>query len=154
MAKYSMVVMTNCEPGTDAEFNDWYDRIHLPDVLRVPGIVAAQRYKLTAEQRRTTHPGWGYLAIYEVETRNLKATYEVMDRELPKAYKSPSMNKTTWAYFFQPIGKRQVKAGSKPAAKKRAGVKTAAKSAVTKRVKRPAKGAAKRGAGRTAGKGK
>lgn len=144
MAKYSMVVMTNCEPGTDAEFNDWYDRIHLPDVLRVPGIVAAQRYKLTAEQRRETHPGWGYLAIYEVETRDLKKTFEMMNQELPKAYKSPSMNSTTWAYFFQPIGKRQVKAGGKPAAKKRASAKAAAKQS----ARRPA--TAKRAPGRAA----
>ncbi len=111
MEKYVMFVMTNCEPGTDAEFNDWYDRIHLPDVLKVPGVVAAQRYKLTDEQRRTTRPDYGYMAAYEVETDDLQKTFKIMNDGLKDVYKSPSMNKSTWAYFFKPIGKRQVKGG-------------------------------------------
>lgn len=111
MQKHVMFVMTNCAPGTDAEFNDWYDRIHLPDVLKVPGVVAAQRYKLTAQQRRDTRPDFGYLASYEIESDNLPETFKVMNEGLKDVYKSPSMNKTTWAYFFTPVGKRQVKGG-------------------------------------------
>ncbi len=149
MAKYVMFVMTNCAPGTDAEFNDWYNRIHLPDVLKVPGIVAAQRYKLTDEQRRTTRPDYGYMAAYEIESNNLPKTFSLMNEGLKDVYKSPSMNPSTWAYFFQPVGKRQVKAGAKAAAKKRKPAKAAAK----KSVKRPV---AKRGAAarKTARKGK
>lgn len=139
MAKYVMFVMTNCEPGKDAEFNDWYDRIHLPDVLRVPGVVAAQRYKLTNEQRRDTRPDYGYMAAYEVESNNLVETFRIMNEELPKAYKSPTLMTPTWAYFFQPIGKRQVKAGTrKSTAKKPAAKKTVAKKALKKPVRRAA----------------
>lgn len=143
MAKYVMFVMTNCVPGTDAEFNDWYDRIHLPDVLKVPGIVAAQRYKLTAEQRRTTRPDFGYLAAYEIETSDLQKTFAAMNEGLKSVYKSPSMIPDTWAYFFKPVGKRQVKAGRKPAAKKPVG-KTAAKKRAKPVVKRAPRGTAAR----------
>ena len=154
MSKYIMFVMTNCESGKDAEFNDWYDRIHLPDVLKVPGVVAAQRYKLTDEQRRETRPEYVYMAAYEVESNNLPATFKIMNEELSKVYKSPTMLKPTWAYFFKPIGKRQVKAGTRKAASKKAGAKKAiakkstAKKTVAKKVKRPAKRAAAKGRGR------
>ena len=145
MAKYVMFVMTNCEAGKDAEFNDWYDRIHLPDVLKVPGVVAAQRYKLTDEQRRDTRPDYGYMAAYQVESNNLVETFRIMNEELPKAYKSPTLLKPTWAYFFQPIGKRQVKAGTrKAAAKKRAAGKTAPKKAAAGKASRPAKRAGRK----------
>ncbi len=162
MAKYVMFVMTNCAPGTDAEFNDWYDRIHLPDVLKVPGIVAAQRYKLTDEQRRQTRPDYGYMAAYEIESRNLPKTFSLMNEGLKSVYKSPSMNPSTWAYFFQPVGKRQVKAGTKPAAKKGKPAKAAAKkgkpakAAAKKSVKRPVakRGVVRKTARKTARKGK
>ena len=150
MAKYVMFVMTNCEAGKEAEFNDWYDKTHLPDVLRVPGIVAAQRYKLTDEQRRDTRPEYGYMAAYEIESNDLNETFRVMNEELAKVYRSPTLLRPTWAYFFQPIGKRQVKAGTrKPAAKKAGARKSAAKKTVARKAaKKPVKRATGKAKGR------
>jgi hypothetical protein len=147
MPKYIMFVMTNCESGKDAEFNDWYDRIHLPDVLKVPGVVAAQRYQLTEQQRRDTRPDYGYMAAYEIESNDLPATFAVMNEELSKVYKSPTLLKPTWAYFFKPIGKRQV-TKNKSAVKK-----SAKKKAVKKKSAKPAKRATRRPAKRTVKKG-
>ncbi|MBM3346854.1 MAG: hypothetical protein FJY55_10220 [Betaproteobacteria bacterium] len=141
-SKYVMFVMTNCVPGADVEFNDWYDRIHVPDVLKVPGIVAAQRYKLTSEQRRTTRPNFGYLAVYEVESSDLRGTFAAMNEGLKDAYKSASLDPDTWAYFFKPVGRRQVKAVSRPAARKKAG-----KAASAKGKKRPVNPSASRAKG-------
>src|SRR3546814_16369245 len=42
------IVLTNATPGDDEQFNDWYTNTHIPDVLAVPGFVAAQR----SEERR------------------------------------------------------------------------------------------------------
>jgi hypothetical protein len=66
MANYKLVVLSNPVAGRDAEYNDWYNTIHLQDVTAVPGYRSAQRFKLT-------HPmgfehQWQYLALYEVET--------------------------------------------------------------------------------------
>lgn len=49
-------------PGeVDADFNDWYDREHMPSrVLHVPGFVSGRRFIATAAQPR-------YLAIYRTE---------------------------------------------------------------------------------------
>ncbi len=39
-----MLALTNSVPGREAEFNGWYDEVHVKDLVAVPGIVAAQRY--------------------------------------------------------------------------------------------------------------
>src|SRR5438105_15559407 len=44
----------------EAEFNDWYDREHIPLRMSVPGFHSAQRYVVPG----TRH----YLAIYEMES--------------------------------------------------------------------------------------
>jgi hypothetical protein len=47
-------------PEHEAARNDWYDNVHLPDLLSVPGFVSAVRFRqLGAESH--------YLAIYEIE---------------------------------------------------------------------------------------
>jgi hypothetical protein len=65
MAQYCFVVITDAVPGKEEEFNAWYDRQHLPDVLRIPGFVAGRRFKLA--QPQSNLPG-RYLALYEIET--------------------------------------------------------------------------------------
>ena len=54
-------------PECDGELNDWYDNVHLADVLDLPGFTAAQRYTstgldLAGEPWITEAP---YLAVYE-----------------------------------------------------------------------------------------
>ena len=61
MAHFKLVVMSDALDNRDDEFNNWYDNIHLKDVLAVDGIVAAQRFKLLSGGK------WKYLAIYELE---------------------------------------------------------------------------------------
>lgn len=73
MARAVLMVMTNpVEASRDAEFNEWYDTVHLRDVLAVPGFVAASRYRISEAQ--VTPAGADahrYLAIYEVESEDL-----------------------------------------------------------------------------------
>lgn len=64
MAKYILVVGTNATPGNDAEFNKWYDEVHIPEVCAIPGVTGAKRYEADSAA-----PGERpYLAIYELET--------------------------------------------------------------------------------------
>ena len=49
---------------------EWYDSIHVPDVLSTPGFVSARRYKA-----KDLRDGRGmYLAIYEILTDDIEAT--------------------------------------------------------------------------------
>jgi hypothetical protein len=78
MSKHLLLVMTNATEGREHEFNDWYDNRHLADVLKVPGIVAAQRFALSPVQRMAPPLPWSYFAIYEIETDDLNATVEAL----------------------------------------------------------------------------
>lgn len=78
MAKALYLVHTNCESGREAEFNDWYDNVHLRDLLGVDGIIAAQRFQLTGPGPQTvTRSGEPavaqYLAVYELDTEDTEA---------------------------------------------------------------------------------
>jgi hypothetical protein len=57
-------VFSNPKPGQDAAYNAWYDDIHLPDVLAVPGVRSAERYRISAPGPDA--PKQSYLAIYEL----------------------------------------------------------------------------------------
>lgn len=58
-----MLALTNSVPGREAEFNTWYDDVHVKDLVAVPGIVAAQRYVVVPSNDATTAP-YQYLTIY------------------------------------------------------------------------------------------
>jgi hypothetical protein len=75
MAQDIFVVLTNPIEGEDEAFNKWYDAQHVPEVLEVPGVVAAQRYDiaevnvpddqdLPAQLPPPTHR---YMVIYELD---------------------------------------------------------------------------------------
>ena len=59
------------DAGREAEYNRWYNDIHVPDMLRVPGIVACTRYRVAATQVRDPGPVMPYLAVYEVDLDEL-----------------------------------------------------------------------------------
>jgi hypothetical protein len=67
MKRYEFLVLTRPIAGTDEEFNHWYDREHLRDVLKVPGIIAARRFRVLALPSNPESPQWPYVAIYELE---------------------------------------------------------------------------------------
>ena len=55
-------------PEQDAEFNEWYDETHIPDVLKLPGVLSAQRYKVRQLDRDAgTPPRFSYMVVYEIE---------------------------------------------------------------------------------------
>ena len=74
MAKWLLVVETNCvDTAREAEFNEWYDKTHLPDVLETPGFVRATRYE-------NTNPPEGkgrFLATYEIGADDIDQVMKV-----------------------------------------------------------------------------
>ena len=66
MARYVFVVYTQPSAGQDAEYNEWYDNRHVPDVEALPGVLSARRFRLAPmEPAQSGHPP--YLALYELE---------------------------------------------------------------------------------------
>ena len=46
MAKFCLVVNSTAKPGRADEYSEWGRTQHLPDILRIPGVVAVKRYKV------------------------------------------------------------------------------------------------------------
>jgi hypothetical protein len=65
-----MVVESAPADGQEDVYNKWYSGTHIPQILEIPGFVAARRFRRSASPT----PGDdqpGYLAIYELEAGDL-----------------------------------------------------------------------------------
>ena len=106
--KQILIVLSNAVQGREAEYNDWYTNVHLPDVLRVPGLVAAQRYKVGNTQLKSAPPGkWQYAAVYEMESDDPASVMA----EIGRRSRTPDMVVSDavtdiWAYLYEPITPR------------------------------------------------
>lgn len=63
------VVQVNARPDRVDEFNEWYERVHIPDVLGIPGVLSARRYELADDQlgRRAREYPYRFLTLYELD---------------------------------------------------------------------------------------
>jgi hypothetical protein len=104
--KHVLVVLSNCYEGTDDAFNSWYTNTHLPDVIKVPGFSAAQRFRLSDAQLSEELP-YKYLAVYEVDSDDINVPKEglgVAANNPESMYIDPSLDRDrTVAWFYTPI---------------------------------------------------
>jgi hypothetical protein len=64
-------VMVEVDPKEETAWDDWHTRQHIPDVLTVPGFVAATKYRLD-----TPNGDWHqYLTVYEITSRDALDRY-------------------------------------------------------------------------------
>jgi len=109
MAKYTFVVLTNPVPGKEAEYNEWYNKQHIPDVLNIPGLVCAQRFRVAEDQPGADRKTHKYLALYEIETNDLPGVLkEIATRAgTPAMVMSESLDmKSINACVFTPVAER------------------------------------------------
>jgi hypothetical protein len=80
MARHVFIIV-NDPPAADQldAFENWYVARHMPDVLDVPGFVAAQRYRLPADPAKPEAPP-KHLTIYEIETDDRSAVMAELRR--------------------------------------------------------------------------
>jgi len=72
--KYYFMVYSNAVDGREDTYLKWYEGQHIHDLLRIPGFVAAQFFKLSDTQYSGTQPQ-RYLMIWEIETDDLAAVF-------------------------------------------------------------------------------
>ena len=69
--KSIFLVFSNPVEGKDEEFNEWYDRVHVPEVTAVPGVVSAQRFDVHERAADDTQaplpPTHRYLTVWELD---------------------------------------------------------------------------------------
>jgi hypothetical protein len=65
-----LVTSVDVAPGSEADFNRWYNETHLPEVLACPGFRSAARYECTQGEPR-------FLAVYELDDEGALQTPEL-----------------------------------------------------------------------------
>ena len=80
MARYLLLALNGPTDGDgdEATYNDWYDRVHLPDLLALDGVSAARRFK----RIRGNRADWPYVAAYEIETDDVDAVMKAMETDI------------------------------------------------------------------------
>jgi hypothetical protein len=58
----------NTAPEREAEFNEWYDKEHIPALSAVPGVLCARRFRGTGERK--------YVALYHLATPDVQESPE------------------------------------------------------------------------------
>lgn len=68
MARFHYAVLSKAAPGRDEEFIRWYEQQHLPDVLKMPGVVSGKLIKLDFQRTYDIDaPEYTTLTLYELE---------------------------------------------------------------------------------------
>lgn len=80
MARYHIIVLSKPTAGREDEFDRWYTNQHIRDLVKVPGIISARRFKLV--ERHTQGVPQQYVAEYEVETDDIDATMAAVQQRL------------------------------------------------------------------------
>ncbi len=94
MAKYLLLAMNGpTEPALETTYNRWYDEVHLPDLLEVPGVTSARRFKVIQG-----NVPWPYVAAYEIETDDLRGVLEVMEHQ-PRPF-DPSLDRSNSGHIL------------------------------------------------------
>jgi hypothetical protein len=115
MAMTTYLVFSNPVDGKEDEFNEWYDNVHLPEVLATPGMRSAQRFALL--ETEITHnspmpkPAQRYLLVYELE-----GDADAIMAKISEAVANGEMHmnealdlETVAMSFWSPIGPKVVK---------------------------------------------
>lgn len=65
MVKYVLVVASSPKPGREAEYADWYDKVHLPDVCRATGVLNGRRL-IALDSSPATPPG-AQISVFDLD---------------------------------------------------------------------------------------
>jgi hypothetical protein len=104
--QYAQFFFGTANEGKDEDFNEWYNKKHAPAIASIHGFETWQRYTLNEIQLATPGPTEGeYLVVYNVLTSDVKATFEEVQKALPKMDTNPGdSGKILNGYTYKAIG--------------------------------------------------
>ncbi len=101
--KHLVLILTEPTEGQEDEYNDYYENLHLKEVLDTTGLRTAQRFKL-ADQAGEACP-LPYLAVYETEAEDAAEVLRDLNETRPQRQQSQALNKRTGrVWVFEEIG--------------------------------------------------
>ena len=101
--RHLVLILTEPTEGNEDEFNDYYENLHLREVLDSTELQSAQRFKLAAEA------GEGcplpYLAVYETQADSAQDVIDNLNATRSQRQQSDSLNRRTGrVWVFEEIG--------------------------------------------------
>lgn len=69
--KVYLIVQVDISPEDEAEFNEWYDKEHIPMFLKVPGVLSAKRAVVLKGYSKPK-----YITIYEYADKSVPLSKE------------------------------------------------------------------------------
>jgi hypothetical protein len=87
------IVATECPADIEDKFNEWYNEVHVPMLLKYKGLKKSSRYRLSGESENQAR----YLAFYEFENEqdqaNLQTSPEFAEaiQEMQETWKDGGM---------------------------------------------------------------
>ena len=107
MAHCKLIALTTPIAGKEQEYHDWYNNVHLPELVNGLGLQGAQRFELVARMMGSDTNQ--FMAIYDVETDDPEGFMGKM-AEFAMSGKMTPGNATDQAAgytaFFKAIGDR------------------------------------------------
>lgn len=103
MAKFKVLILTEPTAGNEAEYNDYYEDLHLDEVLSTTDLLTAQRFRLAACAGEA--PPLEYLALYDAEAESAEAVIGNLNETRSRRQQSDSLNYATGrVWVFEEIG--------------------------------------------------
>jgi hypothetical protein len=103
MARHVVIVLSDPVEGSEGEYDDWYEKVHLDEVLATTGWSSARRFVLT-DQKGARCPN-RFLALYEVETDQPMDIVRRLDQTRGARRQSAAFDRKTAAlWVFSPTG--------------------------------------------------
>lgn len=104
MGRHLVIVMSNAVEGREDEFHDWYENVHLDEVLSTCGWRSAERFTLADE--RGAACGFKHLAAYEAEGVDAAAVLERLNATRSGRQQSGAIDRrNAGLWVFTPAGK-------------------------------------------------
>src|SRR5215831_14115254 len=121
---YSFFVFSNPVPGRETEYNNWYDQLHAPEVVSIPGFVTAQRFVKNdlPLYRMVDLQVPKYLIQYKIVTSDVEAVFAEVNRRLQtgETIISPTFDRaTSVSYVYKPFRPEIKGTGGEPPGAKR-----------------------------------
>jgi hypothetical protein len=63
--EYTLIVYTSPAEGREADYNAWYDDVHLAEFSALPGVINGRRFKVAAADAAAKPT---YAAVYELSS--------------------------------------------------------------------------------------
>lgn len=102
IGKALLAVFMEPKPEFEKEFNDWYNRHHVPERVAVPGFLNARRFELCEGEGALK-----YLVIYELEDESVlqsDAYAQSVATSTPMNFERPKVQRLVYRQVFPETG--------------------------------------------------